>query len=200
MQIELPNKITYLSDEHKQFIRDNWGLLPADDIRRAINSERPAVRSISLTRVYVEAKRLGVFKSNSKRLLRPERKMLDKLTLKDKYFVKREYKQGTSIDNMLTIINAAKDIKVTSDELSDFIENEVKNTLTGHSSSLNFTIEEDILIINLAKSMSFYRISLHLNKNRSVKMSFNSVKRRYERLMKLYQQIKPLIPHIENNL
>ncbi|MBN2814833.1 MAG: hypothetical protein JXQ80_12200 [Bacteroidales bacterium] len=171
MQInpEAPNRFTYLSAEEKQFIAENWDVMGRTELLNAINQKR--ARKIGMNKMKCVAFRLGVFKSDSSWFNRGEREFgQGKLTVKDRWFIKKQYRHGTPQETILKLVNMSKDVKVSFRELQHYIDTYV---IPIRQTSVPHTFNESELkyISDNVGKISWQAMADELNKTRDRKIS-----------------------------
>ena len=123
MQIEVPVQTIHLSEAEEKFISENFESMSRKDLLESINRTR--VRKMSMNTLKIRAYHLGVFKTTSMYYKEHNERPVshDKLHNNDRWLIKREFRKGTPLENILAVVNMGKDIKVTMDELKKHIEN-----------------------------------------------------------------------------
>lgn len=177
--LESPNRFTYLSAEEKQFIAENWDVMGRTTLLNAINQKRS--RKIGMNKMKCVAFRLGVFKSDSSWFDRGEREFgQGRLTIKDRWFIKRQYRQGTPPETILKVVNMTRDIKITRQELQEYIDTFViplRQTSAPHT----FNEAELKYISENVGKISWQAMADELNKTRVRKISGQSLGYRVQR-------------------
>ncbi len=144
--IETPNKFTHLSTQEREFIKENWEVLPRGILLKSINKGR--ARGISLNKLKCAARGIGVFKTDAKSFQFNERGLSsDGLTCKDRDFIKKQFRKGTPVNIILTFVNSGKDIKISEERIEQFINEEVK-TINKLCRKTEFTREELLYLKN----------------------------------------------------
>ncbi len=172
---ELPNIRTHLNDNEREFIRENWGILTPPRIAYEINKKR--LRKVSVNKVKCVAWAMGVFITESKYYHHKEALVSeDKLTVKDREFVKKQFRQGKPVNLILAAVNAPKDIKLTEEELSNFIASSVAPINSKANKRIVFTDDEIAFLKKNAGKMSCRLMADRLNAFREIKMVGQTVR------------------------
>lgn len=179
MQVEVPVQTIHLSESEKRFIVDNFDSMRRKDLLESINRTR--IRKMSMNTLKIRAYHLGVFKTTGKYFKEHTERPVsnDKLYNADRWFIKREFRKGTPLVNILAVVNMGKDIKVTMDELKKHIEDNVTTVDPKSNKKYKFSPEELEFIKQNAGNMSVQSIVDHLNFTRSRKIASSAVLRRY---------------------
>lgn len=177
--LESPNKFTYLSAEEKQFIAENWDVMGRTALLNALNQKRS--RKIGMNKMKCVAFRMGVFKSDSSWFNRGEREFgQGTLTIKDRWFIKKQYRHGTPPETILKLVNMNKDVKISSRELQHYIDIYVipiRQTSAPHT----FNEAELKYISENVGKISWQAMADELNKTRERKISGQSLSYRVHR-------------------
>lgn len=184
--IELPNRRnTHLSDPEIDLVKENWSILSRDELLEELNCGR--IRKISRQRLYSIAFQLGIHKSKKTHWYN-ERKgshiSPDKLTCVDRILIKRMYKTGMALLDILNFVNMKKDIKISMDELESWVTDNIINMQkikgAGHVTAFSEG-DTEFIIQNLAK-LSHFTICVELNKSRKIKIHQSAVRSQIKRL------------------
>lgn len=179
MQFEVPVQTIHLSESEKRFIIENFNSMGRKDLLESINRTR--IRKLSMNTLKIRAYHLGVFKTTGKYFKEHNERPVsqDKLYSKDRWLIKREFRKGTPLVNILAVVNMGKDIKVTMDELKKHIEENVSTIDPKSNKKYEFSLEELEYIKQHAGRISVQKIADHLNLTRSRKIASSVVLRRH---------------------
>ena len=179
MQIEVPVQTIHLTESEERFIIENFASMRRKDLLESINRTR--IRKMSMNTLKIRAYHLGVYETTSAYFKEHNERPVshDKMYSKDHWLIKREFRKGTPLVNILAAVNMGKDIKVTMDELKKYIEEDVTTVDPKCNKKYEFYPEEVEYIKQHAGRISVQKIANHLNLTRSRKIASSAVLRRY---------------------
>lgn len=191
-----------LSEEHEKYMIDNWNSLKHPQMLKHINQERPREKFLSPTRFYAFARRLGIYDPNVKYLM-PKRSIAY-LSVRNKTVIRKLWNKGTNPDQILTVINSTKDVKVSLEMINNYINDQLQGTpgiCIGDSRKKrvpDYTLQERLYILNNIGIRGEESIATDLNKNRTDKIQRSSIRSEYKRIMKAYLICQPFIEVIQH--